>query len=68
MGLLFGFAVVFELEDVDLQRLLVLTHLGEDDGAGLEEVGICLGQLCLTSPCHYREIDLPSGLNCLNTR
>ena len=40
---LFRFRVVFELEDVDLERLLVLAHFAEDDGAGFEEVGVCSG-------------------------
>jgi len=39
--ILFGFLVVFQLEDVDLQRLFVLAHLAEDDGPGLEEIRIC---------------------------
>lgn len=40
-GVLFSFSVVFELEDVDLQRLFVLAHFAEDDGAGLEEIRVC---------------------------
>lgn len=39
--LLFRLRVVFELEDVDLECLLVLAHLAQYDRAGLKEVRVC---------------------------
>lgn len=51
-GLLLCFAVVFELEDIDLQRLLVLAHLRQDDGAGLEEIRV---YTVVLASCIYKQ-------------
>ena len=45
VAVFFRFLVVLDLEDVDLQGLLVLTHAAEYDGSGFVKGGIVGGQL-----------------------
>ena len=62
---LFSLLIVFELEYVNLQCLLVRSHFAENNGPWFVIFGICPTlALALEAPYYL----IPSGGSCLNTR